>query len=400
MTDASQFDFDTVVPRRGSGCFKWDSNPSDHTLPMFVADMDFKVPEVVLEALRQRVDHGVFGYTWVPEAYYAAVAGWSERRYGFALEHDWILPSIGIVPAISAILRALIQPGDGVIVQSPVYHCFFSSVERIGGRIVENKLVMTDSLDVASTGTYQVDWDDLEQKAAAPDVKVMLLCHPHNPSGRVWRDDELLRLGEICQRHNVTVVSDEIHCDLLFPGEAHRPFASLSPDHLANCITLTAPGKTFNLAGLQIGNAVIADRALRVRVLKALREHEINGVNPFGVAGSIAAYTHGADWLDALNAYLYRNFQHIQTFLQQELPQLKLYPQQSTYLAWIDCSATGLSGTELAKRLLDEGELRISSGSGFLPGQQENRFIRLNFACSRSTLEDGLERLKQVLQSF
>lgn len=400
MAASNQFDFDTPVKRLGSGCYKWDSNSSGNTLPMFVADMDFKAPQVVLDALHRRVEHGVFGYTWVPDEYYTAVAGWSKRRYGFEIDCDWIVPTIGIVPAISAILRALIQPGDGVIVQTPVYHCFFSSIERIGGRIVENRLILGGTTDDTEAEAYRVDWEDLEQKAAAPDTNVMLLCHPHNPSGRVWRDDELLRLGDICKRHGVTIVSDEIHCDLLFPGLLHRPFASLSLSHLANCITLTATGKTFNLAGLQIGNVVIANKSLRTRVIKALREHEIHGVNPFGIAGSIAAYEHGDDWVDALNAYLFGNYQRIQEYLQYELPQLTLYPQQSTYLAWIDCSSTGLNGNELARRLLEEADLRISSGSGFLPGQQENTFVRLNFACPRTLLNDGLERLKRVIQAI
>lgn len=389
------FDFDTPVNRHRSGSYKWDSNGSDEVLPMFVADMDFRTAPVILDALQQRLDHGVFGYTWIRDEYYEALAGWFQRRYQYAIRREEVIPTIGIVPAISAILRALTNPGDGVIVQTPVYHCFFSSIRRLGCDVVENPLQLDED------GVYQINFDELEQLAARPENRLMLLCHPHNPSGRVWSTAELQRIGEICLRHGVVVVSDEIHCDLLFPGVQHRPFASIAAEFREHCITLHSPGKTFNLAGLQIANLLITNRELRNHVLRALQQHEITGVNPFGVEALIAACNLGEPWLDALQTYLYDNYRLIAEFLQQRLPSLRLYPQQSTYLAWIDCSATGLNGDQLAKRLLDEGRLRISSGMGFESGRQHpNSYIRLNFACSRSTLNNGLERLEAAIRSI
>ena len=392
------FDFDTPVERRGSGCFKWDSNPSADTLPMFVADMDFRAAEPVLNALQQRVEHGVFGYTWVRDEYFEAINHWFSRRHNFPIESDWVLPTIGIVPAVSATLKAFKEDAAtlGVMVQTPVYHCFFSSIRRMGCEIVESPLIADDQ------GIYQIDFEQFEQQAALPTTKVFLLCHPHNPSGRVWRDEELIRMGDICAKHGVTVISDEIHCDLMFPGLTHTPFATLKPEFLDSCITLNSPSKTFNLAGLQIANIVIANRALRSQVQKALFAHELQGVNPFGVEGLIAAYNEGEAWLDALRDYLFGNYQLIQEFMAQQLPEITVYPQQATYLAWLDCSGTGLNGDQLAKKLLEEGDLRISSGMGFQPfsganGDQQNSFIRLNFACPRSVLEDGLQRMKAVL---
>ncbi|WP_028292783.1 MalY/PatB family protein [Oceanobacter kriegii] len=402
MTAASPspFDFDSPIERRGSGCFKWDSNPSADTLPMFVADMDFKAPEPVLQALQQRVAHGVFGYTWVRDEYFDAVNNWFSRRHNFPIERDWILPTIGIVPAVSAILKAFTEDASshvGVMVQTPVYHCFFSSIRRMGCDIVESPLVAD------AQGVYQIDFEQFEQQAALPTTRVFLLCHPHNPSGRVWSIHELIRMGEICAKHGVTVVSDEIHCDLMFPGLTHTPFATLTPEFKDSCITLSSPSKTFNLAGLQIANIVIANRRLRSKVQKALFAHELQGVNPFGVEGLIAAYNEGEAWLDALRDYLQDNYQYIQEQLATHLPEITVYPQQATYLAWIDCSALGLNGDELAKKLLQEGELRISSGMGFLPfsgahGDQQNHFIRLNFACPRSVLDEGLQRMFRVLK--
>jgi cysteine-S-conjugate beta-lyase len=397
MPHPHTFDFDSVVSRHGSGSFKWDSNPDTSTLPMFVADMDFKAAPVILDALAQRLQHGVFGYTRVRDEYYEAINNWFARQYRFPLQREWIIPTIGIVPAISAILRALTRPGNGVIVQTPVYHCFFSSIRNLGCQIVENPL----RLNRQDNEHYQIDFDDLEHKAADPNNRVLLLCHPHNPSGRVWSNNELIRIGDICARHQVTVVSDEIHCDLLFPGHHHQPFATLKPEYLASCITLSSPGKSFNIAGLQIANLIIADRTLRTQIQKALHQHEITGVNPFGVEALIAAYNHGQPWLDALNQYLYNNYLRIQKTLHEQLPQLQLYPQQSTYLAWIDCSASGLNGDELAKHLLDKGQLRISSGCGFLPEpHQHNHFIRLNFACPSTLLQDGLQRLTRVIRAI
>ncbi|MCY0965403.1 MalY/PatB family protein [Parathalassolituus penaei] len=392
-----QFDFDTVINRHGSGSFKWDSTPDTNTLPMFVADMDFRTAPAILDALHQRIDHGVFGYTWIRDEYYEALNHWFSSRYGMAIGREEVLPTLGVVPAISAILRAEADHCGhrdfGVIVQTPVYHCFFSCIRHQGARIVENALQMDEQ------GRYQIDFDDLEQKAAHPGNRVMLLCHPHNPSGRVWSREELQRIGEICARHQVLVVSDEIHCDLTFPGIGHTPFATLSPEFGASCITLNSPSKTFNIAGLQIANLIIQNPTLRNRVRKAMQIHEIGSVNALGVESLIAAYQQGDHWLEALRDYLYQNYRTIQQFLQEQLPELTLYPQDSTYLAWINCAATGLDSAILSKRLLEEGQLRISSGCGFLPAPDPQQcYIRLNFACPNVLLLDGLQRLAHVIR--
>ncbi len=391
MAAPASFDFDAIIPRHQTGSFKWDSNPGADVLPMWVADMDFSAAPAVLDALARRVEHGVFGYTLIRDGYYLALSGWFERRYDFVIQRDQVLTTTGVVPAISAILRALTTPGDGVIVQTPVYHCFFSSIRNQGCNVVENPLRLIN-------GRYQMDFTHLEQQAADSRNKLLLLCHPHNPSGRVWTAEELRRLGDICARHQVVVVSDEIHCDLLFPGESHQPFATLGPEYQANAITLNSPSKSFNLAGLQIANIIVADQGIKALIQQALHIHDVAQVNPFGVEGLIAAYNEGGPWLDALLDYLYGNYQLIQSFLHSRLPQLTLYPQQSTYLAWINTTATGLSSDELAHRLLTDGKLRISSGNGFLPGSETAAaFIRLNFACPRILLQDGLERLYRVI---
>lgn len=390
------FDFDTVINRHHSQSYKWDSNSDHNMLPMFVADMDFAAAPAIIDALQQRVAHGVFGYGWTGDEYFQALNHWFESRYGLTINPAQVLTVIGVVPALAAIISAVAErsgnPAPGVIVQPPVYHCFYSAIRNQNARVISNPLQLDDN------GIYQIDFDDLERKAAAPDTHLMLLCHPHNPSGRVWSRDELQRIGEICQRHNVLLVSDEIHCDLLFPGESHVPFATLSPDFAEHSITLNSPSKTFNLAGLQTANIICANGPWRAAIRKMLQANEVGGIGPLGITSLIAAYQHGAPWLAALNEYLYQNYCFIKDFLQQNLPMLELYPQQATYLAWINCNACGLDSDQLSKRLLDDGNLRISSGNGFLPQPDPAQcYIRLNFACPRSTLLEGLQRLQRIV---
>lgn len=383
-----QFDFDQIIERQGSGSVKWDSVENPSILPMWVADMDFRAAPAIVDALQKRVEHGIFGYAKVPDAYYEATINWFSRKHSFPIERDWILYTSGVVPAISAILKALTNPGDGVIVQTPVYNCFFSSIRNMGCQLVENPLVNCD-------GHYQVDFEDLENKASRSDVTVMILCNPHNPVGRAWTKQELVRIGEICFKHGVKVISDEIHCDLMFPGNHHQPFAALGDEFLMNTVTTHSPSKSFNIAGLQIANIVTANKELKQKVDRALNIHEVCDVNPFGVAALVAAYNQGEEWLNELNHYLYENYLAVVEFVQHQLPKLSVIQQEATYLAWIDCRKLDIPSEKIGEMLLKEGSLMINQGSVY--GNSGDGYIRLNMACPRALLLEGLERMASVL---
>ncbi len=383
-----QFDFDEVVDRQGTGSVKWDSVENASILPMWVADMDFRTAPAIVDALQKRVEHGIFGYAKVPDAYYEATINWFARKHSFHIERDWILYTSGVVPAISAILKALTNPGDGVIVQTPVYNCFFSSIRNMGCQLVENPLVNCD-------GHYQVDFEDLENKASRSDVTLMILCNPHNPVGRAWTKQELVRIGEICFKHGVKVISDEIHCDLMFPGNHHQPFAALGDEFLMNTVTTHSPSKSFNIAGLQIANIVTANKELKQKVDRALNIHEVCDVNPFGVAALVAAYNQGEEWLNELNHYLYENYLAVVEFVQHQLPKLSVIQQEATYLAWIDCRKLDIPSEKIGEMLLKEGALMINQGTVY--GESGDGYIRLNMACPRSHLIEGLKRMASVL---
>lgn len=383
-----EYDFDTVIPRRGTDSCKWDTPAQENVLPMWVADMDFRTAPAVIEALQRRVAHGIFGYTKVPDAYYNAIGGWFARRHGWRIDRRWIVCTTGVVPALSAVIKALTKPGDRVIVQTPAYNCFFSSIRNNGCELSSNGLSYRD-------GRYTVDFEDLEAKAADPKAKLLLLCNPHNPVGRVWTPEELRRMGEICLRHGVLVVADEIHCELTYDGHDYTPFASLSEEFLRHSVTCNSPSKAFNLAGMQIANIVAADEGVRRRIDRAVNDNEVCDVNPLGVAALTAAYNEGAEWLDALRAYLRENYRFLRRYFQEHLPQYAVLPLEGTYLAWIDCRAAGTGSERLAERLLDQGRLMVSPGTLYGPGGEG--FIRLNIACPQRTLGEGLERLRKVL---
>ena len=383
-----EYDFDTVIPRRGTDSCKWDTPAQEDVLPMWVADMDFRTAPAVIEALQRRVAHGIFGYTKVPDAYYNAIGGWFARRHGWRIDRRWIVCTTGVVPALSAVIKALTKPGDRVIVLTPAYNCFFSSIRNNGCELSSNGLSYRD-------GRYTVDFEDLEAKAADPKAKLLLLCNPHNPVGRVWTPEELRRMGEICLRHGVLVVADEIHCELTYDGHDYTPFASLSEEFLRHSVTCNSPSKAFNLAGMQIANIVAADEGVRRRIDRAVNDNEVCDVNPLGVAALTAAYNEGAEWLDALRAYLRENYRFLRRYFQEHLPQYAVLPLEGTYLAWIDCRAAGTGSERLAERLLDQGRLMVSPGTLYGPGGEG--FIRLNIACPQRTLGEGLERLRKVL---
>lgn len=383
-----KYNFDEITQRRGSNSYKWDSATDDDVLPMWVADMDFRTAPAIINALSNRAQHGIFGYTKVPQTYYDATISWFQRRHNFHLDRNWILFTSGVVPALSAVIKALTIPGDKVLVQTPVYNCFFSSIRNDECQMVSNELVYKDN-------TYTIDFADLEQKASDPKVKLLLLCNPHNPVGRVWTREELTRIGEICLRNNVIVVSDEIHCDLVYDGFTHIPFASISDEFLRNSVTCTAPSKTFNLAGIQVANIIAADDEMRKKIDKVLNINEVCEINAFAVEALIAAYNEGEDWLDELKVYLNDNYKLLSTFFREYLPHLPVLPLEATYLVWVDCSALNLASKEIVDKLLLKEKLWLNEGTMY--GQAGEGFIRINIATQRDRLVRGLKKMRNQL---
>ncbi len=384
------YDFDTINPRRGTNSYKWDSAPDDDLLPMWVADMDFRTAPPVVEALTRRVQQGIFGYTKVPGAYYDAITDWFHHRHNWRMEKEWIIYTSGVVPALSAVIKALTVPGDKVLVQTPVYNCFFSSIRNNGCEPVSNPLIREGN-------TYHMDFDDLEQKAADPKARLLLLCNPHNPAGRVWTREELTRIGEICIRHNVLVVSDEIHCELTFPGYVYTPFASISDQFLHHSVTCVSPSKAFNLAGLQIANIITSDTERRQKIDKAININEVCDVNPFGVEALMAAYNEGREWLDGLKAYLLDNYLCMKDFCKEYLPQFPIMELEGTYLVWMDCSTLGKVSTQMEHLLKEKARLWLNAGTMY--GEEGEGFMRWNIACPRSVLIKGLKRFRKFAKS-
>lgn len=384
-----KYDFDKTIDRRATNSYKWDSAPGG-VLPMWVADMDFRTAPAIIDALQKRVAHGIFGYTRVPDAYYDAVTSWFSRRHGWDIDREWIIYTSGVVPAVSAVIKALTVPGDKVIVQTPVYNCFFSSIRNNGCEIVSNPLRRT-------ADTYEMDFDALERCAADPRAKVMLLCNPHNPAGRVWTPDELMRLGNICLRNGVTVVADEIHCELVYQGFKYTPFASLSDAFLHRSVTCVSPSKAFNIAGLQIANIVAFDNDMRSRIDKAININEVCDVNPFGVAATIAAYNEGEEWLNQLVDYLHGNYEAMAEFCRRELPEFPITRLEGTYLVWMDCSSLGMPSDALEHALLEDARLWLNAGTMY--GAEGEGYMRWNIACPRSVMLDGLNRFLNFVRS-
>lgn len=383
-----KYDFDEVISRRGTLSYKWDSATDAEVLPLWVADMDFRTSPAIIEALQRRVAHGIFGYTRVPDAYYQAVTNWFARRHGWNIQREWMIYTSGVVPAVSAVIKALTVPGDKVLVQTPVYNCFFSSIRNNGCTLAASPLLRIGN-------TWQMDFEDLERKASDSDVKVFLLCNPHNPVGRVWTREELLKAGEICSRHGVTVVSDEIHCELVYPGHAYTPFASISGDFSAHAIVCISPSKAFNIAGLQIANIVVPDEEVRRKIDKAININEVCDVNPFGVTATIAAYTEGEEWLNQLLVYLQANYKWMQDYCRTHLPDFPISDLEGTYLVWMDCSILHKTSDVLEQELLDESKLWLNAGTMY--GAEGEGFMRWNIACPRSVLAEGLERFRSYV---
>lgn len=387
-----QYDFDKIIPRRGTNSYKWDSAPTDkNVLPLWVADMDFRTAPAIIDTLAKRVAHGIFGYTHVPNEYYTAVIRWFERRHDWSIKQDWFIYTSGVVPALSAIIKALTKPGDGVVVQTPVYNCFFSSIRNNGCQIVTNPLKYENR-------TYNIDFEDLDRKTANPNVKLLLLCNPHNPAGRVWTREELRLIGEICQKNHVMVIADEIHCELVFPGYTYTPFASVNSDNLRNSVTCISPSKSFNLAGLQIANIISCDETIRKKIDRAININEVCDVNPFGIEATIAAYNEGEEWLMQLLDYLKANYDYLCESFRTHIPQIPVTKLEGTYLVWTDCRALSLSSETLQTRLLEETGLWLNSGTMY--GADGEGFLRWNIACPRVILQDALTRFQSFVQSL
>ena len=374
------YDFDTIVDRRGTNALKWDIAPGE--LPMWVADMDFAVAPAILEAVSAKARTGVFGYGIVPPEFAEAIVGWWGTRYGWAIDPGWIHFVDGIVPAISSMIRTLSSPGDGVLVQSPVYNCFYSSIRNSGRVVVTNDLPYDGR-------TYGIDWADLEAKLADPRTALFLLCNPQNPTGQLWSPEELTRMGDLAAAHDVVVISDEIHCDITEPGRSYTPYGRVAPD--PRWIALVSPTKSFNIPGLQTAALIAADPVLRERSVAGLNRDEIAEPGAFAVEAAIAAYTQGAGWLDELRTYVWGNLARLRTVLGEAVPQLHVVPGQATYLAWVDVSAVASDGTALADFLRERTGLVVNPGAMY--GDNGRTFLRVNLACPRALLDDGLDRL-------
>ncbi len=384
-----KFDFDEVVERRKTGCVKWDECPNDEVIPLWVADMDFKAAPAIQEAICKRAEHGVFGYTVVEDDYYEAVISWFQRRHDWTIRREEILYTTGVVPAMSVAIKALTMPGEKVLILSPDYNCFFSSVKNNGCEVLETVLLRVGD-------SFEVDWEDFETKCADEKTTVFLLCNPHNPCGRVWTPKELALMNDICLRHGVKVVSDEIHCELVMLGYRFQPFAAVSEACRENSVILNSPSKSFNIAGLQAANIICSQPEWRRRLDRAININEVCDLNPFGPVALKAAYNDSEDWIDELNQYLWGNYQLLCDFVAKNLPQWKVCKLEGTYLPWVDVSAMGITSQELCDKLLDEAKVWINPGTMYGPKSGEG-YIRFNIATQRSRLIEALNRIKEVI---
>ena len=384
-----EFCFDRPVDRRNTGSLKWDVQ--DGELPMWVADMDFQTAPAVREAIRARAEHGIFGYSIVPEEWYRAYISWWKNRHGFGMERDWLIFCTGVVPAISSMVRKLTTPAEKVLLMTPVYNIFFNSILNNGRQVLESRLVYDGT-------EYHIDFEDLERKLADPQTTLMLLCNPHNPIGKIWDRETLERIGVLCRKHHVVVVSDEIHCDLTAPGRDYVPFASVSEDCRDNSVTCIAPTKAFNIAGLQTAAVCVPNSVLRHKVWRGLNTDEVAEPNAFAVDAAIAAFTRGGEWLDALRAYLEDNKTLVKEFVKRDLPGLHVVPSEATYLLWVNLGRGETSAEDVAEFIRRKTGLYLSAGNPF--GGDGGRFLRLNAACPRTILEDGLARLKEGIEAW
>ncbi len=383
------FDFDEIVDRRNTNSYKW--NVGENELPMWVADMDFKTAPCVREALQKRVNHGVFGYADLPEEWYEAYRYWWKTYHDFEIEKEWMVFTTGVIPAISTTVRKFTTPAEKVVVQTPVYNMFFNSIVNNGRVVLENPLKFDGT-------NYEMDFDDLEKKLSDPLTTLMILCNPHNPVGKIWSKEELAKVGELCKKYSVMVLSDEIHCDLTAPGKEYVPFASVSETCREISVTAIAPTKAFNIAGLQTAAVVAPNPGIKNRIWRALNTDEVAEPNAFAVDVAIAAFTQGRQWNEELRAYIQENKDRVEEFLVERLPKVRVISKEATYLLWLDVCAYTDNSKELASFLRKETGLFVSHG--MIYHGDGNRFLRLNVACPKTILEDGLQRLENGLKAW
>ncbi|MGM1048224.1 MAG: MalY/PatB family protein [Bacillota bacterium] len=388
--------FDLTINRTRTASLKWDNIPAvfgvDDALPMWVADMDFAAPPAVVRAMHARVEHGVFGYTLQTETYREAITSWMDNRHNWSINPEWIQYCPGVVPALSLIVEAFTEPGDQVIIQTPVYPPFYSVVKDHGRELVQNPLILTEQ------GDYVMDFEDLERSLSGGRVKMIILCSPHNPVGRVWTKEELSRIASLCEQHDVLVVSDEIHADLIYQAGSHTPFASLSEDAAMRSFICTAASKTFNIAGLNTANIIIPNDTLRRRFDKALQRYALGSITPMGAAATETAYREGGEWLDALLSYVRGNMEYIRDFIQEHMPEVKVKLPQATYLLWIDFRGLGMSDEDLNRFLVQKAKIGMNRGVTF--GKSAEGFMRMNMACTRATAEEAMSRLNAAITQW
>lgn len=387
--------FDKVIDRKNTNCIKYDfaseRGMPEGVLPLWVADMDFRSPPCVIEALTKKSRHGIFGYSDSKCDYFEVLHRWFFERFGWETEAEWLVKTPGVVYAICTAIRAFTQPGDSVLIQPPVYYPFSRSILENGRSLVENRLVYGE-------GGYAVDFADFEEKIIRQNVKLFILCSPHNPVGRVWKKEELTRMGDICAAHGVILLSDEIHADFVYPGHEHLVFAGLKPAFSKIAVTATAPTKTFNLAGLQVSNIFIADAKLRKAFKQEISRGGYSQPNVMGIVACQAAYEGGGEWLAGLREYLGENLDFLRGFLQKRLPKIKLVEPEGTFLVWLDCRELGLNDRELDRLMVHEAGLWLDGGTMFGPGGEG--FQRVNIACPRSILKKALMQLHKAVKGL
>ncbi len=380
------YDFDKVIDRRNTGSLKWDV--AENELPMWVADMDFQTAPQIIEALSKRVAHGVFGYSIIPDEWSKSYMSWWKRRHGLDIEKDSLIFCTGVVPAISSTVRKLTTPGENVLIMTPVYNIFFNSIFNNGVKVLESPLGYEN-------GRYFVDYERLEKDLSDPQTTLMIFCNPHNPCGIIWTKEEIAKIGALCKKYNVTVISDEIHCDITAPGKAYVPFASVSKECADISITCIAPTKCFNIAGLQTAAVMIPNKFLRHKVWRALNTDEVAEPNAFAIMAAVAAFTEGESWLEELCSYLWENRKCVCDFVEKELPQIHVVDGDATYLMWLDCSSLTDDSLAFTQMIRRKTGLYISDGAEY--GGNGRYFVRLNTACPRTVLEDGLKRLRNAI---